>query len=213
MSPFLSGSGTSNQRTRMLLEVVAKADTLVGPQEGTGEQRARRQKHYAWIDRCLPFILCVYVYLLCTRWHTTDVRTGLEWSADVLIMCVCIKLLLCWYTLQACWEEKQPFSSLALIPGRKALIPENLLRWVVKKSARVLHSNPCYSKSGKKREIRRRAGRKRVDASVGEGLLRTCMNLAYGEVSTANVSMLLLKAADFPHRCWKKKGKQSGCFH
>lgn len=41
MRPFLSGSGTSNQRTRMLLEVVAKADTLVGPQEGTGEQRER----------------------------------------------------------------------------------------------------------------------------------------------------------------------------
>lgn len=39
MRPFLSGSGTSNQRTKILLEVVAKADTLVGPQEGTGEQR------------------------------------------------------------------------------------------------------------------------------------------------------------------------------
>lgn len=39
MRPFLSGSGTSNQRTRMLLEVVAKADTLVGPQEGTAKQR------------------------------------------------------------------------------------------------------------------------------------------------------------------------------
>lgn len=44
MSPFLSGSGTSNQRTRMLLEVVAKADTLVGPQEGTGEQREQRDE-------------------------------------------------------------------------------------------------------------------------------------------------------------------------
>lgn len=42
MRPFLSGSGTSNQRTRMLLEVVAKADTLVGPQEGTGKQRQQR---------------------------------------------------------------------------------------------------------------------------------------------------------------------------
>lgn len=41
MSPFLSGSGTSNQRTRMLLEVVAKADTLVGPHRGTGGQKAR----------------------------------------------------------------------------------------------------------------------------------------------------------------------------
>lgn len=35
MRPFLSGSGTSNQRTKMMLEVVAKADTLVGPLEGT----------------------------------------------------------------------------------------------------------------------------------------------------------------------------------
>lgn len=42
MRPFLSGSGTSNQRTRMLLEVVANADTLVGPQEGTSEQREQR---------------------------------------------------------------------------------------------------------------------------------------------------------------------------
>lgn len=45
MSPFLSGSGTSNQRTRMLLEVVAKAETLVGPHRGTEETRER----YLWI--------------------------------------------------------------------------------------------------------------------------------------------------------------------
>lgn len=42
MSPFLSGSGTSNQRTRMLLEVVAKAETLVGPLEGTGNNKEIR---------------------------------------------------------------------------------------------------------------------------------------------------------------------------
>lgn len=35
MSPLRSVSGTSPHRTRMLLEVVAKADTLVGPLEGT----------------------------------------------------------------------------------------------------------------------------------------------------------------------------------
>lgn len=46
MSPFLSGSGTSNQRTRMLLEVVAKAETLVGPHRGTGGEKG---EHYVWI--------------------------------------------------------------------------------------------------------------------------------------------------------------------
>lgn len=35
MSPLRSVSGTSPHRTRMLLEVVAKADTLLGPLEGT----------------------------------------------------------------------------------------------------------------------------------------------------------------------------------
>lgn len=35
MSPLRSVCGTSPHRTRMLLEVVAKADTLAGPLDGT----------------------------------------------------------------------------------------------------------------------------------------------------------------------------------
>ena len=58
MSPLLSVSGTSPHRTRMLLEVVAKADTLVGPQEGTtvkGKGQSLAQiKH-----------MCSYVCVMC----------------------------------------------------------------------------------------------------------------------------------------------------
>lgn len=73
MSPFLSGSGTSNQRTSILLEVVAKAETLVGPQEGTGKQRDGRGEKILPEDSIVCAIYsekyishgsCVYVYLL-----------------------------------------------------------------------------------------------------------------------------------------------------
>ena len=73
MSPFLSGSGTSNQRTSILLEVVAKADTLVGPQEGTVKQRDQRSEmimpeesivcHIFW-KTYFPWFMCVCVFTL-----------------------------------------------------------------------------------------------------------------------------------------------------
>ena len=52
MSPLRSGSGTSPQRTRMLLEVVAKADTLVGPQDGTAARRKVRGQN-EWLPNVL----------------------------------------------------------------------------------------------------------------------------------------------------------------
>lgn len=81
MRPFLSGSGTSDQRTRMLLEVVAKADTLVGPQEGTG-----KNKESSGVNICLNSalfavysgnLIChasrTYAYLACGyRYSTTE---------------------------------------------------------------------------------------------------------------------------------------------
>lgn len=74
MSPFLSGSGTSNQRTSILLEVVAKAETLVGPQEGTVKQRDQRGEKImpeepivcrVFGKNIFPMVhVCLYIYSL-----------------------------------------------------------------------------------------------------------------------------------------------------
>lgn len=62
MSPLRSVSGTSPHRTRMLLEVVAKADTLVGPLEGTAVRGCGLAcfKHIYMIT--YVFVMCMGVF-------------------------------------------------------------------------------------------------------------------------------------------------------
>lgn len=137
MSPFLSGSGTSNQRTRMLLEVVAKADTLVGPLEGTGKNKEIRglDSLLFAIYSKICHISCVWGQLLCTY--------GSKIEKD-LFFCVCVctqKLVLFWL------GEKSPsriglFSSLALILGQYAWFLR--ICWSMgKKSTGIPHLSPC----------------------------------------------------------------------
>ena len=57
-SPLRSGCGTSPQRTRMLLEVVAKADTLVGPQDGTAAHRDSKRAKVRGQTKCVH--ICGY---------------------------------------------------------------------------------------------------------------------------------------------------------
>lgn len=141
-------------------------------------------------------------------------RTESEWSATVYIMCVCTKPLLSWYTLQACWKEKTQeknfFSSLALIPGHNALIPKNLLQWVEKKeSAGIPHWSPCVLNFLRLRHSllifhvwwamwkHKRRGEKECFCLNRSGLLKRRINVAYGKVSTVSVCWLLLMLQTF----------------
>lgn len=137
MRPFLSGSGTSNQRTRMLLEVVAKADTLVGPQEGTVCDKDRREA------LCLNGSLfrCVScVFSPCDRLRLSVLSRAAAICRRLDHVCshkasVIPPLPAGLLERKKKDTRKEPLSCLALIPGHNALIPENLQpsvggRWV-----------------------------------------------------------------------------------
>lgn len=64
MSPLRSVSGTSPHRTRMLLEVVAKADTLVGPLEGTtirGKGQSLAHFKHTCMMKCVVG-MCMHIF-------------------------------------------------------------------------------------------------------------------------------------------------------
>ena len=71
MSPLRSASGTSPHRTRMLLEVVAKADTLVGPLEGTTVRGGRGGLAHSKLKHVSEQVRVWFVNEACVCPHRT----------------------------------------------------------------------------------------------------------------------------------------------
>lgn len=137
MSPFLSGSGTSNQRTRMLLEVVAKAETLVGPLEGTGNNKEIRG-----LDSLLfatyskkSVIYAVYEGNYCTY--------GSKIEKDLLFVFAYAHRSFYYFGLVEKTLKNRALLLLGTHPWTACLIPNNLLEYGEKKSTGIPHLSPC----------------------------------------------------------------------